>query len=89
MTTTQPPANLSKDNAVVSENHTSWKTLKTAVKHADDYAGLSEPGAKHGVIFPSQVWNGGYDVPVWLLYDISRTDEGFTITSYRWNRTEA
>lgn len=81
--------NLDKSNADISTNLISRKTKKAAERFADDCANAAEPGQKHGEVFATTYWNGGYTVPCWLLYDVSTTDEGYTVTVYRWMREEA
>lgn len=80
--------NLDKSSAEYSQNLRSYKTKAAAIRYADLNARAMEPTAKHGEVFATDYWNGGYNVPVWLLYDVSVTDEGFTTTVYRWQRVE-
>jgi hypothetical protein len=69
-----------------AENHRSYKGKQVALRHAKDYANMNGPDheVEPGEVFETTTWNGSENLPVWLAYDISATDEGWTITSYRW-----
>jgi hypothetical protein len=75
--------------AVVSENHRSFKSRKTAEKWALGWANMNtnieDVEIALGVPFLSYVWNGSENLYVWLVYAVSATDEGWTISSYRFN----
>lgn len=71
-----------------AENHTAYKGKKVAARKALEWANLNnnteDVVIALGVPFLSTVWNGSEHLAVWLAYDISATDEGWMITSYRW-----
>lgn len=73
--------------ADVMDNHRSFKGKGIAERHAIDYANMNDTDhlVTLGEVFKSRIWNGSEHLPVWLAYDISKTDEGWTITSYRWS----
>ncbi len=75
--------------ATVATNHISYKGRKVAERHALEYANLypnvEDVKIALGVPFLSTVWNGAEEVPTWLVYDVSVTDEGHTISSYRFS----
>jgi hypothetical protein len=82
------PSNNTIRDYDAAENHRSYKGKQVAVKRALEWANLNnnteDVQIELGVPFLSTLWNGSENLPVWLAYDISKTDEGWTITSYRW-----
>lgn len=72
----------------VAENHRSYKGKKVAARKALEWANCNtntdDVEIALGVPFRSTMWNGRENIVLWLAYDISATDEGWTITSYRW-----
>lgn len=72
-----------------AENLTSYKTKSVALRKAREWANLNDNldnvEIALGAPFRSHVWNGARNVETWLAYDVSATDEGWTITVYRWN----
>lgn len=98
MATNLPTPTVDLSTADVAENMKSYKTKSVALRVALEWARMNTVvGNVEDVVlgqpFEVTYWNGGYNVPAWLVYSVSTTDEGFTVTAYRWfsnptNKTE-
>lgn len=66
-----------KGRKVAERRALEWARMNTIVGNVEDVV-LGQP-------FEVTIWNGGYNIPAWLVYAVSATDEGYTITSYRFN----
>jgi hypothetical protein len=79
------PDTVDYSRADVSDNIRSFKGKEVAQRHAKAYAAMND-NQEHGLgeVFETTTWNGSENIPIWLAYDISATDEGWTISSYRW-----
>ena len=71
------------------QNMRSYKGKQVAERHAREWASWNpivsdNPNPDLGEVFEATYWNGSENLPIWLVYDISATDEGWTITAYRW-----
>lgn len=88
MTTHQRPVTAALPTPDVSENISSFKGKAVAYRHAKDWANwnskVEDREVEEGEVFEVTLWNGGYNIPAWLQYTVSPTDEGYTITVNRW-----